>query len=108
MKYWIKWFGVAVGLAFIICAAYLWVRIPFSERCYRQIQAQMTLDQVRQIMGFDEEKSNERIGPAGEFERTWTVDDVRITVVFDRTGHSSYKEFGPDFCGVTPLSGDND
>jgi hypothetical protein len=65
----------------------------------------MTLDQVRQIMGRNEDEPDERETSSGEFERSWTfaADGGRITVVFDQNGRSTYKEFAPDDCGVTPL-----
>jgi hypothetical protein len=63
------------------------------------------VEQVREIMGRNEETPNGRFGKAGEFERTWIVDDAAITIVFDRDGRSCYREFGPSFCGVTPLGG---
>jgi hypothetical protein len=104
MKYWLKRTGLLLVVASIALSVYCWFRTPEVDRCYRQVEAGMTVDQVRQIMGCDEELPNGIIGAAGEFERTWAVGDARITVAFDRNGRSSYKEFGPDFCGVTPLS----
>ena len=65
----------------------------------------MTLDLVRQIMGGNEEEPDKRETETGEFERSWTfaAGGGRITVVFDQNGRSTYKEFVPSYCGVTPL-----
>jgi hypothetical protein len=84
-------------------ADFFWLRTPELQRCYRQVTGGMTLAEVREVMGRDEDPPDTRQTSTGEFERSWTFDDARITVVFDPDGHSKYKEFTPDSCGVTPL-----
>src|SRR4051794_32157377 len=83
-----------------------WLYVPEWQRRYSQVVGGMTVDQVRQVMGRSEDREEERKTTTGEFEHSWTfVDGVRLTVVFDKTGRSTYKEFAPSFCGVTPLMG---
>ena len=98
--------GLLAAVATII-AVILWFRTPDWKRCYAQITSKMTVHQVREIMGRDEDESDNGTTAAGEFEKSWTFDgsDTRITVVFDQNGHSIYKELAPSFCGVTPLMG---
>src|SRR5271170_4819242 len=73
---------------------------------YSEVVGGMTVDQVRQVMGRNEDQPDERQTTTGEFERSWTFKNgVRFTVVFDKDGHSVYKEIAPDECGVTPLMG---
>ena len=82
-----------------------WHRASEYRRCYARVLGGMTLDQVRQIMGGNEDEPDERETETGEFERSWTfaANGARITVVFDKTGRSTYTEHGPSGCGVTPL-----
>lgn len=64
----------------------------------------MTLAEVRDVMGFDEDSPDKRPTITGEFERSWSfADGGRITVVFDPNGRSVGKEIAPSDCGNTPL-----
>jgi hypothetical protein len=75
-------------------------------RRYSGVVAGMTVDQVRQVMGRNEDQPDERQTTTGEFERSWTFENgVRFTIVFDKDGHSFYIELAPDYCGNTPLMG---
>jgi hypothetical protein len=112
MKFWNKLTSVllVVGVFLVVGAiafgVHQWLRNTW-ERRYSRVTGGMTVNQVREEMGRDEDQPDERTTEAGEFERSWTFHEsgVRITVVFDRNGHSTYQEFGPSFCGVTPLMG---
>jgi len=92
----------------------LWFRTTRSlradlewQRAYSQVTGGKIVAEIREIMGQDEDKSDHRTTAEGEFEKSWTFEEsgVRITVVFNQKGQSIYKEFGPSFCGVTPLMG---
>jgi hypothetical protein len=105
MKSWFKVAGLALLAAALGLGGYFWFRTPEWQRCYAKATGGMTLAQVREVMGRDEDPADERQTATGEFERSWTFDDggVTLTVVFGPDGRSTYIEFGPDFCGVTPL-----
>ena len=99
--------GVAIAMTM---GAYRWLLIkPGAEalRGYSRVEWGMTIDEVREAMGRNEDPPDERMTMTGKFERSWTYEDgARCTVVFDRDGHSIYKEIAPSYCGVTPLMGE--
>jgi len=98
--------GVALAVIAIGIVAYWWFRTPELVRCYSRITGPMTLTQVRDVMGREEDPPDPRRTTTGEFERSWSFSDGgRITVVFDPNGNSRYKEIAPCECGVTPLMG---
>lgn len=104
-----SWKMKCLGVLFLIAMALLlfgnhW-RNNRAKRCYLQVTAGMTLDEVQAIMGRAEDEHDESLTPDGEFERSWTFSESgeRLTVVFNANGLSRYKEHGPDYCGVTPL-----
>src|SRR5262245_37659716 len=70
---------------------------------YAKVSGGMTVEEVRQIFGREEDPADERKTATGEFERSWTFGKGRFTVVFDCEGRSYYKELAPAYCGVTPL-----
>jgi hypothetical protein len=73
-------------------------------RRYSSVVAGMTVEQVRHVMGKQEDEPNDYKTSTGEFERSWSFEDgVRFTVVFDKDGRSTYIELGPTYCGNTPL-----
>ena len=102
-----KFVGIGViSVIAIAVAVYWWLQPPELVRCYSRIAGPMTLKQVREAMGRDEDPPDERKTTTGDFERSWSFPDGgRITVVFDAGGHWFYKEIGPSDCGVTPLMG---
>jgi hypothetical protein len=107
MKCW-KMVGLSLILGAMALAVEQWLRESAWARSYSSVTVGMTVNQVRHAMERDEDAPDERNTLAGEFERSWTFQEsgVRITVVFDQHGLSSYKEFGPSYCGVTPLMGE--
>jgi hypothetical protein len=75
-------------------------------RRYASVVAGMTVEQVRQVMGKQEDEPDKRPTTTGEFERSGSFENgVRFTVVFDKDRRSTYIELGPTSCGVTPLQG---
>lgn len=96
-----------VGLvALVFVAGRLW-RTPAWQRGLSQVENGMTVEQVREVMGRDEETPNGHNTANGEFERSWMFAEngVRCTVAFDKDGRVIYREFGPSYCGTTWLSG---
>ena len=71
---------------------------------YAQIVGGMTVEQVREVMGRNEDQPDQRTTTTGEFERSWTFQDgTRFTFVFGSDGKLTYSEIAPSYCGVTPL-----
>lgn len=90
----------------IAIALSLWLRSNEFNRCYSQIKGGMTVDQIRDVIGREEDSPDPRPTVTGEFERSWSFSDGgRITVVFNPNGRSIFKEIAPVDCGVTPLMG---
>lgn len=106
-----RWKTLATALSAVAIAMGLWSWL--NDRSGRQgLQAYsivvggMTVGEVREIMGREEDPPDERRTTTGEYERSWTFKDgTRYTVVFDKQGRSIYKEIAPGYCGVTPLMG---
>lgn len=105
----ISWKMKCLGALFLTAIALLlfgnhW-RGNRAQRCYLQVSAGMTLDEIQAVMGRAEDEHDESSTQDGEFERSWTFPESgeRLTVVFDANGLSRYKEHGPDYCSVTPL-----
>jgi hypothetical protein len=108
VKRWLKMLGLLLVIGAVGIGVYWWLHRPAEwQRCYASVRGGMTLDQVRQIMGRGEDAHDNRATATGEFERSWTFaeDGACITVVFARNGSAMYIEYGPSYCGVTPLMG---
>jgi hypothetical protein len=110
---WMRLSCVLLALA-VAFAADRWLAASEQERRdaemahrYSSVVGGMTVEQVRQVMGKQEDQPTERKTTTGEFERSWSFmeEGWRITVVFDKDGRSTYIEHGPTDCGVTPLQG---
>jgi hypothetical protein len=98
--------GIALAATMTAIAGYWWFRTPELVRCYAQITSGMPIEQIREIIGREEDPPDSRPTINGEFERSWSFSDGgRITVVFDAAGTLVYKEIAPIGCGVTPLMG---
>lgn len=96
-----------VIVATIAIVLSLWLKSNEFDRCYVRIKGGMTVDQIRDLVGREEDSQDLRPTITGEFERSWSFSDGgRITVVFGPNGRSIYKEIAPVDCGVTPLMGE--
>jgi hypothetical protein len=100
-------FAVMIVVIAVSLGIRQWVITSQWKRSYARVTGGMTLDQVRQAMGRDEDEPDERLTTTGEFERSFTFAEsgICLTVVFSPDGVSTYKELGPIYCGVTPLMG---
>jgi hypothetical protein len=76
-----------------------------AKECYLKVTSGMTLDEVQAIMGRPADEHDSSLTSDGEFERSWSFPEsrARLTVVFNASGLSRYKEHGPIECGTTPL-----
>ena len=98
--------AVAAVMVTIVSAS-LWLYAKSGTqglREYARIVGGMTVDEVRDVMGREEDIPDNRRTATGEFERSWTFEDgTRYTIVFDNEGRSTYKELAPAFAAIRLL-----
>ena len=95
---------IALCVSALAIGAYSWFEATRGARAFAQVRWNMTVDEVRKIMGRQEDPPDKRRTKTGEFELSWTFErSGRYTVVFNQEGRSTYKEIAPYYCGVTPL-----